>query len=123
MRRAINLTRGSVLCASVEEADGTMARGKGLMGRDALAPGAGLLIGAGPLLAMMWIHTFFMRFPLDLVFLSRSGRIVRILSNVKPWRVTAPVFGASCVLELEAGAAQRTSSRRGDEVRLEEIEK
>ncbi len=119
MQRAINVTRGSVLCARVEEASGSLARGKGLMGRAALEPGAGLLIGAGPLIAMMWIHTLFMRFPLDLVFLNRKGRIVRIMSGVKPWRVTAPVFGACCVLELEAGAAQRTSSRVGDEVRLE----
>jgi uncharacterized membrane protein (UPF0127 family) len=119
MQRAINLTRGSVLCSNVEEANSALARGRGLMGREALAPGAGLLIGAGPLISMMWIHTFFMRFPLDLVFLNRAGRIVRIMPNVKPWRIAPPVFGARCVLELEAGAAQRTSSSRGDEIRLE----
>jgi hypothetical protein len=107
----------------LEEAASSVARGKGLMGREALAPGAGLLIGAGPLIAMMWIHTFFMRFALDLVFLDRAGRIVRIMTNVKPWRITAPVFGARCVLELEAGAAQRTSSKVGDEIQLEDLEK
>jgi uncharacterized protein len=121
MRRAINHTRGSILCADVEEASGAMARGKGLMGRPALAPGAGMLIGAGPLIPMMWIHTFFMRFPIDLVFLDRAGRIVRIMPNVKPWRLTAPVFGAHSVLELEAGAAQRNSSRRGDQIQLEKV--
>ncbi len=120
MQRAINVTRGSVLCARVEEASGSLARGRGLMGRKALEPGAGLLIGAGPLIAMMWIHTLFMRFPLDLVFLNRKGRILRIMAGVKPWRITAPVFGACCVLELQAGAAQRTSSRPGDEVRFEQ---
>lgn len=120
MQQAINVTRGRVLCAAVEEASGSLARGRGLMGREALAPGAGLLIGAGPLIAMMWIHTFFMRFALDLVFLDRKGRIVRIMTGVKPWRITAPVFGATCVLELESGAAQRSSSRVGDEVRLEQ---
>lgn len=96
-----------------------MARGKGLMGREALDPGAGLLIGAGPLIAMMWIHTFFMRFALDLVFLDRDGRIVRIMCDVKPWRITAPVFGARCVIELEAGAVGRSATQVGDEIRLE----
>ncbi len=91
------------------------------MGRAALAPGAGLLIGSGPLIRLMWIHTFFMRFALDLVFLDRGGRIVRILSAVKPWRLTAPVFGASFVLELAAGAAQRSCARVGDEIRFEEF--
>ncbi len=119
MQQAINVTRRSVLCATVEEANGSLARGKGLIGREALGPGAGMLIGAGPLISMMWIHTFFMRFPIDLVFLDRAGRIVRIVSTVGPWRITAPVFGARCVLELEAGAAQRTSSQVGDEIRFE----
>ncbi len=121
MQRAINLTRGSILCASVEPALGTMERGRGLMGRAALEPGAGMLIGSGPLVPMMWIHTFFMRFAIDLVFLDRAGRIVRIVPNVKPWRITAPVFGARSVLELEAGTAHRTSTRPGDEVRFEEL--
>jgi uncharacterized membrane protein (UPF0127 family) len=121
VRRAINITRGSVLCASVEEAASAIARGRGLMGREALAPGAGLLIGSGPLLPMLWIHTFFMRFPIDLVFLGRSGRIIRLMPAVKPWRLTAPVLGAHSVLELEAGAAQRAATRAGDEVRFEDI--
>jgi uncharacterized membrane protein (UPF0127 family) len=102
------------------EALGSLERGKGLIGRKSLEPGAGLLIGAGPLIPLMWIHTFFMRFPLDLIFLNRAGRIVRIVPNVKPWRLTAPVFGARSVLELEPGATQRTSTRVGDEVRFEE---
>jgi uncharacterized protein len=89
------------------------------MGREALAPGTGLLIGSGPLLPMLWIHTFFMRFPIDLVFLGRGDRIIRVVPAVKPWRLTAPVFGAHSVLELEAGAAQRTSTNPGDQVRFE----
>jgi uncharacterized protein len=120
MHKALNLTRGTVLCANVEEAQGTMGRGKGLMGRNALAADAGMLIGSGPLIAVMWIHTFFMRFPIDLVFLDRAGRIVRVMAGVRPWRVTAPVFGACSVLELEAGATQRNGSVVGDQVRLED---
>ncbi len=117
----MNVTRGSVLCANVQEALGSLERGKGLIGRKALEPGEGLLIGAGPLIPLMWIHTLFMRFPLDLVFLDRAGRVVRIVADVKPWRLTTPVLGARSVLEIESGAAQRTSTNVGDHVRFEEV--
>ncbi len=120
MRRAINQTRGSVLCAQIEEAATAAARGKGLMGRPGLAEGEGMLIGSGPI-PMMWIHTFFMRFPIDLVFLDRANQIVRIVPNVKPWRLTVPIFGARACLELEAGAAARNSSHPGDQVDFEEL--
>ena len=120
MRRAINQTRGTVLCAQIEEAATAVARGRGLMGRAGLAPGEGMLIGSGPL-PLMWIHTFFMRFPIDLVFLDRADRIVRIAPNVKPWRLTAPLLGARAVLEIEAGAAARNSSLAGDQVSFEEL--
>ena len=113
-------TRGTVLCGQIEEAATAAARGKGLMGRSGLAPGAGMLIGGGPI-PLMWIHTFFMRFPIDLVFLDRSNQIVRIVPNVKPWRLTAPLFGARAVLEIEAGAAARNSSHPGDQVNFEEL--
>ena len=111
--RAINQTRGTVLCAQVEEATTAVERGRGLIGRTGLAPRCGILIGCGPLLSIMWIHTFFMRFPIDIVFLDRGNRIMRVSSGVKPWRLTAPVFGAHRVLEIEAGAAARNSSRPG----------
>lgn len=121
MLRTINQTRGTVLCACVEEAKSVGARGKGLMGRTGLAQGSGMLIGCGPLLPVMWIHTFFMRFPIDIVFLDRADKIIRVMPGVKPWRVTAPVFGAHRVLEIEAGAAERNLSRPGDQVRFEEL--
>ena len=120
MRRAINQTRATILCAQVEEAATAVARGKGLMGRPGLAAGEGMLIGSGPL-PLIWIHTFFMRFPIDLVFLDRANRIVRIVPGVKPWRITAPVFGARACLELEAGAAARNSSQLGDDVKFDEL--
>ena len=79
-----------------------------------------MLIGSGPL-PMMWIHSFFMRFPIDVVFLDRAGKIIRIMPNVKPWRLTAPVFGARDALELEAGAAARHPNHPGDVISFEEL--
>lgn len=74
-------------------------RAKGLIGRRALAPGEGLLI-----LRCNAIHTCFMRFAIDAVFLDREDRVVRVVRNVRPWRLF--VFGgwrATKVLELAAG--------------------
>ena len=93
-----------------------LTRMRGLMGRPSLEPGEGMLIRRTGS-----IHTFFMRFPIDLVFLDRGGKIARIMPNVKPWRLTAPVFGARSALELEAGAAAHNLSHAGDEVSFEEL--
>lgn len=74
-------------------------RAKGLIGRRALAPGEGLLI-----LRCNAIHTWFMRFAIDAVFLDRADRVVRVVRNIRPWRLF--VFGgwrAVKVLELAAG--------------------
>jgi uncharacterized membrane protein (UPF0127 family) len=121
MRRAINLTRGTVLCQCVEEAAGALARGKGLMGRSGLGDGCGMLIGGGPFIPVMWMHMFFMRFAIDIVFLDRADKIIRIKPGVKPWRLTAPVFGARQALEIATGAAARSFSQPGDQVGFEDL--
>lgn len=51
------------------------------------------------------IHTFFMRFPIDVVYLDQNNEIKKIDRGVKPWRVCLPVFSAQSVLELCAGSA------------------
>jgi len=114
--QAVNLTKKTVLASALEVAGTGASRSRGLLGRAGLAPGEGMWI-----VPCESVHTFFMRFPIDLVFLNRRGRIVRIMPSVTPWRLTAPVFGARSVLEIEAGAAQRASSRAGDQVRFEDV--
>ena len=84
---------------------------RGLLGRSELAPGEGLLIRPAPS-----VHTFFMRFPIDVVFLDRDRTIVKIVSRLRPWRV-ASARKAVAALELEAGAADRAGLRLG--MRLE----
>lgn len=58
------------------------------------------------------IHTFFMRFPIDAVFVDSKGKVLRVYRALQPWRATFPVFGARAVLELNAGCAGDT--REGD---------
>jgi uncharacterized protein len=115
---ARNETRGTVLAEEVEQARSFMARFMGLMGRADLASGNGLwLEGNG-------IHMFFMRFPIDAVFLGRAAadgtrRVVSTHRRVRPWIGMVPfVRGASGVLELPVGAIDASATAPGDTVRL-----
>jgi uncharacterized membrane protein (UPF0127 family) len=119
MLKAINQTRGVVLCARLEPAGGMAGKSRGLLGRDGLAPDAGMLFDAGRMEPFMWMHMFFMRFPIDIVFLDRAGRVVRISHELRPWRVSAPVWGARRALELAAGTARQTGTRVGDVIIVE----
>jgi uncharacterized protein len=118
--RALNRTRGTILCERLEVAASMAAQSRGLLGRDGLAPGAGMLFEGNRVFPLMWMHMFFMRFAIDIVFLDRSGRVLRVNHQIKPWRVSSMVFGARKALELEAGAAARSATTEGDEVALEE---
>jgi len=115
--RALNRSKGTVLCERLEVAESMAAQSRGLLGRDGLAPGAGMLF-EGSWLPLMWMHMFFMRFAIDIVFLDKSNRVLRINHSLKPWRVSAMVFGARRALELEAGAAARSSTIAGDQLEL-----
>jgi uncharacterized membrane protein (UPF0127 family) len=117
--RAINLTRGTTLCEYIEDAGGVAGKSRGLLGRARLEPGNGMLFARGRLEPFMWMHMFFMRFAIDIVFIDRDDIVVRISHTLKPWRVSAVVFGASRALELEAGAAIRSDTRVGDSIVFE----
>lgn len=106
--KVTNLTRNTVLATSMEVADTSALRSKGLLGRDGLMSGGGLWI-----IPCESVHTFFMRFPIDLVYLDRRNRIRKVRSEVGPWRISA-CFTAHSVLELPAGVIRATQSRRGD---------
>ena len=86
----------------------------GLLGHSGLAPDAGLLI-----LGCASIHTFFMRFAIDAVFLDETMRICKVVENLVPWRA-ARGRGARHVLELPAGTAARLGLHSGITTRIEE---
>ncbi|HZM18687.1 MAG TPA: DUF192 domain-containing protein, partial [Gaiellaceae bacterium] len=97
-----------VVCDRCVVAASPFSRMKGLLGRSELRPGEGLLLRPASA-----IHTFFMRFPIDAVFLDRDWRVVGIAGDVAPWR-TAGRKGAKAVLELPAGESARRGLRPGD---------
>jgi len=103
-----NLTRQTLLANCLEVADSGAKRNKGLLGREELLPGEGLWI-----LPCESVHTFFMQFSIDLVYLDRKLRIRKVRSNVAPWRISA-CFSARSVIELPAGTIRNTQSKPGD---------
>jgi uncharacterized membrane protein (UPF0127 family) len=103
---------GTVVCPACVVADRPVSRLRGLLGRDCLGPGEALLIRPASA-----IHTFFMRFAIDVVFVDRTGVVLKIVAALRPWRF-ASSRGARCVLELSAGEAEARGIRPGDELRL-----
>jgi uncharacterized membrane protein (UPF0127 family) len=101
-----------VLASAVEAAFDSRTRKQGLLNRTGLDPGMALVLA--PCGA---IHTFFMRFPIDVVFVRRDGTVARVVSNLAPWRI-AIAFGAHAAIELAAGGAARCGTSVGDRVRL-----
>jgi uncharacterized membrane protein (UPF0127 family) len=98
--------KGRELARRVLTADDHESRGKGLLGRSSLDPDEGLwiVLGAGLwLVPCPTIHTFFMKFPIDVVFLDGSKKVVKVIENMKPWRLSAWVPSAASVLELSGG--------------------
>jgi len=118
--RAINATRGTVVCERLEDAGGLAGQSRGLLGRDGLQPEEGMLFEAGRFAPFMWMHMFFMRFAIDIVFLDRTGTVIKVNGSLKPWRVSSIVPGARRALELPAGTAARTSTAAGDRIVFED---
>src|SRR5438128_1091109 len=100
-RRYVTLRRGggTVVCERCFVADRPLARMKGLLGRSELAGDEGILIRP-----CNSIHTLFMRFAIDAIFVDRNGTVLKITAHVKPWR-TAWARRAHAVIELAAGEA------------------
>ena len=113
MTRLVNRTRGAVLAERVERAVRLRDRLRGLLGRGCLAEGGALAIEP-----CSSIHTFFMKFAIDAVFLDGRGRVVELIS-LRPWRATRIYPDAAQVVELPAGTLARTSTRKGDELAFE----
>ena len=109
-----NVTRATTLSVGAEEARTFWARGRGLMWRRSFPDGSALIIDP-----CSSIHMFFMHFPIDVLYLDRDDRVVRVQPGIKPWR-TGPLWtrGARCVIELPVGTLERTQTVAGDQISL-----
>jgi uncharacterized protein len=103
---------GRVICERCTLADRPLPRLRGLLGRRELPAGEGLLLRPAPS-----IHTWFMRFPIDAVFLSADLEVLDVRPELPAWRIAAG-RGARAVLELAAGEARRRGVERGTRLRM-----
>jgi uncharacterized membrane protein (UPF0127 family) len=106
--KVLNLTRQAVLADCVDVAHNGATRRKGLLGRTGLPAGEGLWI-----VPCESVHTFGMKFPIDLVYLDRKKKVKKVRSGVPPWRLSA-CLSAHSVLELASGTVRMTQTRPGD---------
>jgi uncharacterized protein len=110
-----NLTRDAVLGDAVELADTSAKRRVGLLKHKGLGPGEGLWI-----VPCESVHTFFMKFPIDLVYVDKKKRVRKVRNAVPAWRLSV-CLTAHSIIELPAGVVEQTGTRPGDELLIEKL--
>jgi len=111
---AYNVTRNQMLIEQGALASTAWRRLRGLIGHRPLEAGEGLMIKP-----CNSVHTFFMGFPIDVVYISDNGEVVGLAQRLAPNRIGPIVRQADFVLELPAGAIEQTATQPGDLVRIE----
>lgn len=99
-----NATAGRVLAPRLLPAFDRESRNQGLLGRDGLQPDQALVLAP-----CSGVHTWFMRFPIDVIFVSRAGVVLKVRRAVRPWRL-ALRLGAFAVVEMAADASAGTEA-------------
>ncbi len=112
--RVRNLSRGIVLGERVALARTYLSRLVGLLNRSSLSREEGLWLEP-----CNSVHMWFMRFPIDVIFLSREGQVVSLVPNLPIWSFTWPQTGAHVALELPVGVIAQSGTSRGDQIVLE----
>jgi hypothetical protein len=105
-----NQTRDTLLAHAADVADTSAKRRTGLLKHERLEPGEGLWI-----VPCESVHTFFMKFPIDLVYLDKRHKVRKARSAVRPWRLSACLLAHS-VLELPAGTITQSGTQAGDDL-------
>jgi uncharacterized membrane protein (UPF0127 family) len=106
--RLVNERTGLAVATTLEGAFDSASRKRGLLGRDSLPPGHALIIAPSNL-----VHTFFMRFPIDVLVVARDGRVLKARSEVPSRRLVGALRGFA-VIEMAARELERSGTRAGD---------
>lgn len=114
---AINTTRGVRLTQCGRVADNFYTRLVGLLRDKSLEFGDGLWI-----MPCNSIHSIGMKFVFDAIFLDKNLKVVHLMSEMKPWRISKMVFAAHSVLELPAGLILQTNTEMGDQFEMRKEE-
>ena len=110
-----NTRHGRIVARTLLTAFDSKSRKKGLLGRDSLPEGTALIIAP-----CQGIHTFSMRFAIDVAFVAKDGRVLKVRQAVPPRRI-AVALRAFAVIELPAGALGASDTRPGDRLQIEEV--
>ncbi len=110
----INLTKNQILAQTVYIADTPIKRMKGLIGFKSLKTSEAMLIKP-----CNSIHTFFMRFPIDLLFIDKDNIIIKAMSDIKPYRFSPLYLFSRAVIELSSGTIRNTGTKEGDQISID----
>jgi len=105
----VNVAKGVVLAQKAQIASSLGQRLKGLLGKKSLTNNEGLVLKP-----CASIHTFFMRFPIDVLFLDKNMRIIKLIQNMPPARLSSTAWGSKITIELPAGKISQTNTQTGD---------
>lgn len=109
-----NLSKNRILAEEVILARSFFKRLKGLLGYKLLGPKQGMI-----LLPSNSVHTFFMHFPIDILFVDKNNKVIMAISSLKPFSLTPICWRSKYIIELPAGVIQSTSTEKGDALALE----
>lgn len=112
--KIINQSKGTILADKAEIADTPFKRIKGLLGRKGLNQGEGMVI-----IPCNSIHTFFMRFSIDVIFLGNDNRVVALAESLPPARLFGSLLEGKLVIELPSGTLSRTKTTLKDQISIE----
>ncbi len=107
--KIINLNKNCVLAEEVFLADNFFARLRGLLGFKSLDKNQSMILRPANS-----IHTFFMRFSIDVLFVGRDNKVVKIVKHMKPFKITSICSGSKSVIELPAGVIDLTETSVDD---------
>ncbi|MEK9149351.1 MAG: DUF192 domain-containing protein [Candidatus Desantisbacteria bacterium] len=112
--KIINKTKNTVLAQNAIVADTVFKRIKGLLASKNFAEGEALILKP-----CNSIHTFFMKFPIDVLFINKNNQIIKAISSLPPFRLTYIYFNANFAIELPAGVINSTFTQAGDILTIE----
>jgi len=111
--KIINFSKETILADKAQMANTFFKRLIGLLNRQSLAKGEALVLSPANC-----IHSFFMRFTIDVLFLDRSGKVIAALPSFRPFRISRLYFHASLTLELPETTLQLTRTQPGDHIQI-----
>ena len=112
--KIINQTRNIILADKARSADSFLSRLVGLLNCSGLGQGEALVLSPSNS-----IHSFFMRFTFDAIFLNRDQKVIALIPKFKPFRISQVYFAAITTIELPSGAIHASKTQLEDEIKIQ----